>query len=304
MYLFEVSTDSTSDLGRSYCDSRKIWFTPLTFTMEKQGEIHKKQDDFTNLEEYITFYREVSNGWFPRTSQLNYQAHIEHFTEIAKSGVKRLIHLTISSQLSGINDAAIKAAKDICQTFPDFKVYIVDSLSATYGQGMLVRIAADCRDKGWTVEQTYEYLMMIRHKIQHCIIPNDLFYLNKGGRMTAFAAGVGTVLNIKPLLVFDESGKLKIMERCRGMRKAFLKTIDCLNKTLVDENHNLITIVHTNNQKGAQELADMIQTRLNITPDIKIMGPVIGSHVGPGSVSCTWVSTSTREDLFKIFKSY
>jgi DegV family protein with EDD domain len=176
-------------------------------------------------------------------------------------------------------------------------------LSATYGQGMLVRIAADCRDKGWTVEQTYEYLMIIRHKIQHCIIPNDLFYLNKGGRMTAFAAGVGTVLNIKPLLVFDEAGKLKLMEKCRGTKKAFLKTIDCLNKTLIDENHNLITIVHTNNQKGAQELADMIQTRLNITPDIKIMGPVIGSHVGPGSVSCTWVSTSTREDLFKIFKS-
>jgi DegV family protein with EDD domain len=259
-------------------------------------------DNFTKKEEYIDFYEKVSAGWFPRTAKLNYDAHIQHFTKMAEAGVKEVIHFMISSGLANTIEVTRQAAEEVEKQYPGFKVYPLDPLTATVGQGMLVKVAERCRDEGWKIKDTYKYLMEIRNRVQHCIIPTDLFYLNKGGRMTTIAAGVGTVLNIKPILSFDEAGKLKLMEKVRGTKKAFLRVIDAIGKAPLDEKCNLIVVVHTNNEKGAQELASLIQNKTGVIPEIVMMGPVIGSHVGPGSVSCGWISTNTRTDLIKVFK--
>jgi DegV family protein with EDD domain len=138
--------------------------------------------------------------------------------------------------------------------------------------------------------------MEARGRIQHCIIPNDLFYLKKGGRVSAASAAVGTVLNIKPMLTFDEAGKLKVLEKCKGMKKAFARVLEHMSKAPMDEN-KLAVVVHTNNEKGANELAELIEKQTGVKPYITIMGPVIGSHVGPGSVSCGWLSVKTRKEL-------
>ena len=161
---------------------------------------------------------------------------------------------------------------------------------------MLTILAADCRDKGWTAEQTYEYLLEVRNRVQHCIIPNDLFYLKKGGRVSATSAVVGTVLHIKPLIVFDEQGKLSVTEKNKGMKKAFARVLEHLAKAPMDE-LKALTVVHTNNFSGAAELADLIEKKTGVKPSVTIMGPVIGAHVGPGSVSCCWISTKTRAQL-------
>ena len=296
MALFDVSTDSTSDLKRDYVQERGIWFVPLTFTLEKDGNIEEHLDNFTKEEEYIAFYEKVSAGFMPRTSKLNYEAHIEHFTKMAKAGVKEVLHFTISSGLANTITITEQAAKDVQAKYPDFKVYAVDPLTATIGQGVLVAVAADCRDKGMTAQETFEYILSIRQNIQHCIIPNDLFYLKRGGRVSAVSAVFGTVLNIKPMLSFDEEGKLKVVEKCKGMKKAFMRVIDCMNSAPISE-HNFVVVVHTNNQKGAEELAKLVEEKTGVKPVITIMGPVIGSHVGPGSVSCGWLSTKTRKEL-------
>lgn len=296
MALFDVSSDSTCDLKKEYREKRNIWFTSLTFTMEKDGVIEEGLDNFEKEEEYVAFYEKVSSGYFPRTAKLNYEAHMEHFTKMAKAGVKEVLHFMISSGLANTIEITRQAAEDIKKEYPDFKVYPVDPLTATVGQGALVMLAADCRDKGMTAEETYEYLMEIRQRIQHCIIPNDLFYLKKGGRVSAASAAVGTLLNIKPMLTFDEEGKLKVLEKCKGMKKAFARVLEHMNKAPMDEN-KLAIVVHTNNEKGANELAELIETQTGVKPLVTIMGPVIGSHVGPGSVSCGWVSVKTRAEL-------
>ena len=296
MSLFEVSSDSTCDLKKEYREKRNIWFTSLTFTMEKDGKIEEGLDNFEKEEEYIAFYEKVALGYFPRTAKLNYEAHMEHFTKMAKAGVKEVLHFMISSGLANTIEITRQAAEDVQKEYPDFKVYAVDPLTATIGQGMLVSLAADCRDKGMTAEETYEYLMEVRQRIQHCIIPNDLFYLKKGGRVSAASAAVGTVLNIKPMLTFDEVGKLKVLEKCKGMKKAFARVLEHMNKAPMDEN-KLAVVVHTNNEKGANELAELIEKQTGVKPYITIMGPVIGSHVGPGSVSCGWLSVKTRKEL-------
>ena len=297
MKRFDVSTDSTADLKKAYRDERGIWFVPLTFTLEKDGNIELGEDSFEREEEYVAFYEKVSAGYFPRTAKLNYEAHIQHFTRLAEAGVKDVLHFTISSGLATTITLTVKAAEEVKSKYPDFNVYAVDPLTATVGQGLLTAVATDCRDKGMTASEAYEYIASIRQNVQHCIIPNDLFYLKKGGRVSAVSATVGTMLNIKPMLAFDGEGKLKTLEKCKGMKKAFSRVIDCLRLAPTTDEHRII-VVHTNNQKGAEELASLIEKTYGVKPEITIMGPVIGSHVGPGSVSCAWLSTKTRDELF------
>lgn len=296
MAFFDVSSDSTCDLKKEYRESRNIWFVPLTFTLEKDGGLEEGLDAFEKDEEYVDFYKKVEAGWFPRTAKLNYEAHVEHFTKMAEAGVKDVIHFMISSGLANTIDITRQAAADIKKKYPDFNVYPLDPLTATVGQGILASLAADCRDRCWTAEQTYEYLMEIRQHIQHCVIPNDLFYLKKGGRVSAVSAAFGTMLNIKPMIVFDTEGKLKVVEKNKGMKKAFFRVVEHINKAPMDE-LKLAVVVHTNNPQGAADLAALVEEKTGVKPLVTIMGPVIGSHVGPGSVSCAWVSVKTRAQL-------
>ncbi|MBS1399362.1 MAG: DegV family protein [Clostridia bacterium] len=296
MIQFDVSSDSTCDLYKEYREERRIWFAPLTFTLDKNGKQEEGLDEFSCYQDYIDFYKKVEDGAFPRTSMLNYEAHLEHFRKMAAAGVKDVLHFSISSGLARTVTVAKQAAEEIKKEYPEFNLYSVDPLTATIGQGMLVSLACDCRDKGMSAQETYDYLMDVRLRIQHCIIPNDLFYLKKGGRVSAVSAVFGTALNIKPMIVFDTEGKLKVIDKCRGMKKAFNYVLESQEKAPMDEN-KIAVIVHTDNEAGANELADMVEARWGVRPQIVIMGPVIGAHVGPGSVSCGWLSTKTRKEL-------
>ena len=302
MAKFCVSTDSTCDLKSAFVKERDIWFVPLTFTMEKDGAIEEYLDNFSSDDEYVAFYEKVSAGYFPRTAKLNYDAHMQHFTAMAKAGVKEVVHFMISSGLANTITITLQAAEDMKKEYPDFTVYAVDPLSATVGQGVLVELAADCRDKGMSAKETYDFLMEVRNRVQHCIVPNDLFYLKKGGRVSAVSAAFGTMLNIKPMLTFDVEGKLKVLEKCKGMKKAFSRVTEHINAAPIEDfdGKSFAVIVHTNNEKGAQDLAALVEERTGVKPRVTIMGPVIGSHVGPGSVSCCWISTKTRKELFDI----
>jgi len=297
MKQFDVSSDSTCDLYKEYREARNIWFAPLTFTLEgKNGKQEEGLDEFSSYEEYLDFYKKVENGAFPRTSMLNYEAHYSHFLKMAKAGVKDVLHFSISSGLARTVTVAKQAAEEVKKDYPEFNLYSVDPLTATIGQGALVSFACDWRDQGKTAKETYDYLMEARLRIQHCIIPNDLFYLKKGGRVSAVSAVFGTALNIKPMIVFDSEGKLKVVDKCRGMKKAFAYVLDSIEKAPMDELKYCI-IVHTDNEEGANELAAMVEAKTGVKPKVVIMGPVIGAHVGPGSVSCGWLSTVTRKEL-------
>ena len=297
MNLFDVSSDSTCDLYKDYVTARGIWFAPLTFNLEKDGVQEEYLDDFSSYEEYVNFFQQVRGGAFPRTAMLNFQAHVDHFTKMAQAGVKDVLHFSISSGLARTTSVAKEAAEEVKKTYPDFNMISVDPLSATIGQGILVSIAADWRDAGRTAQETYDFLMQARERLQHCIVPNDLFYLKKGGRVSGATAVVGTMLNIKPMLTFDSEGKLATLEKCRGMKKAFASILNQIEKSSIDENLNKIVVVHTDSEALAGELADMIEEKFGVRPEIAIMGPTIGAHVGPGSVSCAWVSTMTRKEL-------
>lgn len=294
---FTLSTDSTCDLYASFIRQHDIKFVSLTYTVEdKNGNMTDGLDNFTDYSQYVEFYEKLRGGCLSRTSMLNYESHLAHFTRLAEEGAKDVVHFTISSGLSPTVTVAEKAAADVKKKYPEFNVYAVDSLSATIGQGALVRAALRMRDEGKSAEETVAYVKDMRLKIQYMIAVNDLNYLKRGGRVSSVAAIAGTMLGIKPILSFTRDGKLNVIDKVRGMKRAFAYALEKMEKYPPVKEHELIWVVHTDAPAEAEELATMIELKLGFKPDISIMGPVIGSHVGPGAVAVLWKSDTERNN--------
>lgn len=296
MQKFLISTDSTADLYAAYMQEHDVRCVSLTYIVEKDGQFSEELDAYTDYDQYVNFFRRLRGGAFSRTSMLNYESHYEHFLKLAKEGAKDVVHFTISSGLSPTVTVAEQAAEAVRKDYPAFRVFAVDSLTATIGQGALVRAAVRLRDEGKTAEETFAYVKDLTRHIQYAIIANDLFYLKRGGRVSAVAAVAGSVLQVKPVLSFTREGKLAVVEKCRGMKKAFAYALDKMRKFEPVREHPLLWIVHTDAEKEANEFADLIETQVGIRPDVTIMGPVIGSHVGPGAVAVIWKSAQERQD--------
>ena len=174
-----------------------------------------------------------------------------------------------------------------------FRVFVVDPLSATVGQGALVRQALIWRDAGKTAQETYDYVNEIKMHLQHFVIADDLKYLRRGGRVGAASAAIGSMLNIKPVLTFDDAGKLVVIDKVKGTRKAiaFIKA-KMEKEGPADPVH--VFIVHTDNEPAARELEAYVKERFGIQPHFQIMGPVIGSHLGPNAFALGYFTKSGR----------
>lgn len=296
MYKFTLSTDSTCDLYHDFVVKNDIKFVSLTFTMEKDGKMEDRRDNFTEYGQYVDFYNKLRAGGLSRTSMLNYESHYEHFRALAAEGAEDVVHFTISSGLSPTKDVAAQAAADVKKDYPKFRVYVVDPLTATVGQGALVRIALECRNAGKTAQETYDYVNGLRLHIQHFIVADDLKYLRRGGRVSAASAAIGSMLNIKPILSFDNAGKLFVLDKVKGQKKAIAFIKAKMEKEGPDE-LGCVFIVHTDNEPAAKELETYVKEKFGIQPFVQIMGPVIGSHVGPNAFALGYITKSLRNEF-------
>ncbi len=293
MQRFTVSTDSTCDLYQSYIDAHDVKLVRHVFTVEKDGRMEERLDDFRSEEEYVAFYDELRAGAYSRTSMLNYERHLKHFMKLAEEGAEETVHFTISSGLSPTKDVAARAAAEVSEKYPKFKVFVVDPLTATVGQGALVMLAVRCRDEGKSAQETFDYVNSQRLHIQHFIVADDLQYLKKGGRISAAAAAVGGVLGIKPIISFDNEGKLFVLDKVRGVKKAISFIKKKLETEGPDELHYLF-VIHTGNFPAAEELRDYCVKKFGYEPFYSVMGPIIGSHLGPGAFALGYISKSLR----------
>ncbi len=297
MYKFTLSTDSTCDLFHDFVVENDIKFAPLTFMLEKDGKIEEYLDNFTEIGQYVEFYNKLRDGWMPKTSKLNYESHYSHFLKLAEEGAKDVVHFTISSGLADTWTIAEKAAADVRKDFPDFRVFVVDPLTATVGQGALVRQALICRNAGKTAEETAEFCRSLRLHIQHFIVADDLQFLKRGGRISAAAAAVGGMLRVKPIIAFDNDGKLGVIDKVMGTKKALSYIKHKLDTEGPDPTYQYCFIVHTDNEPAANELAAYVREHFAIEPYVQIMGPVIGAHVGPGAFALGYISKSLRNEF-------
>ena len=296
-YLFTLSSDSTCDLYHDFIVENDIKHVSLTFMLEKDGIMEEHIDNFTEYGQYVDFYNRLRDGWMPKTSKLNYEAHYEHFLKMAQEGAEDVVHFTISSGLANTWENAEQAAADVKKDYPKFSLYLVDPLTATVGQGALVRIALKCRNEGKTAKETQELCKSLRLHIQHFVVADDLQFLKRGGRVSAAAAAVGGVLRVKPIISFDKEGKLGVIDKVMGTKKAISYIKQKLEKEGPDPTYNHVFIVHTDNEPMANELAQFVREKFGIEPHMQIMGPVIGSHVGPGAFALGYISLSERNEF-------
>ena len=295
MNKFVVSADSTCDFYAKEYEELNVYHASLSYTMEdKDGNLTEHFDNFDNYEQYVDFYQKLRDGIVSKTSILSVNAHVELFTEMAEKGIKNVLHIAQSYGLSPTLDNANKAIEIVKETYPDINYKAIESRTTTIGEGIVVRTACELRDEGMELDEAIEYLEKYKMNLQHYVVVDDLMYLKRGGRVSGAAAVVGTMLQLKPVIEVTKEGKLEVVRKEMGMKKALRGLVAEFGKHTKHERFK-IQIVHTDNLPLATELQKMIADAYGITPEIRIMGPIIGSHVGPNAVAYVFASNEERK---------
>lgn len=285
MSEFIISCCSTADLSREHFESRKIAY--IYFHYEIDGKEYP--DDLGQSIPFDKFYQMMANGSETRTSQINTEEYAEYFEGFLKEG-KDILHLTLSSGISGTINSANIARDILLEKYPDRKIYIVDSLGASSGYGLLMDKLADLRDEGKSIEQLYDWAIQNRLKLQHWFFSSDLTFFIKGGRVSKTAGFVGTVLNICPLLNVDLNGKLIPRYKIRTKKKVIAAIVDKMKELAQDglDYSDKCYISQSACYEDARAVADLVEAtfpKLKGKVKINDIGTTIGSHTGPGTVA-------------------
>ena len=295
MEKFAISTDSNTDFYKDEVEKYGLYIGRLKYTItDKAGNINEYVDDFQTYQDYVNFYNTLRAGTLAKTSILNLQAHVDLFTKMAEDGVVNALHIAQSAGLSPTIDNANKAIEIVKEKYPNINYIAIESSTTTVGEQMLVEIAMKLRDQGKTNKEAAEYLNSIKNNIQHFIIADDLKYLCRGGRVSAASAMFGSLLQIKPIIEFTRSGKLEVTRKISGSNKAVRSVVDGFAYFTLNKEFPLSKIVHTDNLPLAEKIQQMVFEKYGFKPEIRIMGPVIGAHVGPNSVAFAFVSEQPR----------
>lgn len=274
-----ITTENTADLPATYLADYNIPYLKLSYIIG--DEIYPGEADF----DVEGFYGQIKNGIMPTTSQVTVGVAKEFFEGFLKEG-KDVLHIAFSSGLSGTCNSCYVAAKELEEEYPDRKIYVVDSLCASLGEGLLVHHAIQQKNAGKTIDELREFLEETKLHMCHLFTVDDLFHLHRGGRVSKLEAVAGSVIGIKPVLHVDNNGKLVATGKVRG-RKASLKAlIDNMSKQIGDWKNDTVFICHSDCYHDAELLKNMVQEKFGIEHVmINSIGPVIGSHTGVGTVS-------------------
>lgn len=285
MENFVLSCCSTADLSKEHFINRKIEY--ICFHYELDGKPYR--DDLGETMSLEAFYQAMINGAETKTSQINAAEFEEYFEGFLQQG-KDILHVTLSSGISGTLNSA-NLAKDMLQEkYPDRKIYIVDSLSASSGYGLLMDRLADLRDAGKSIDEVYEWAEANKRNLQHWFFSTDLTFFIKGGRVTKTAGFVGTMLNICPLLHVDREGKLIPRQKVRTKKKVIEAIVKKMEELAEDgtEYGGKCYISHSACREDAEAVAKLVESRFpNLDGKVLIndIGTTIGSHTGPGTVA-------------------
>ena len=278
MNEFVIITDSSSDLPVAVAEELGVKVIPLEVNME--GDI--RLNDQIDIKEFYSYLRAKHGA---KTSAINIDRFTDTFEPFVSEG-KDVLYISFSSGLSATYMASKNAAEDLSEKYTDAKVIVVDSLCASLGQGLIVKLAADKKKSGANIEEVAAYVEEIRPNLAHWFTVEDLFFLKRGGRVSAATAVVGTMLQIKPVLHVDDEGKLVSMDKARGRQGSLKALFDKMKESAIEPAKQTVYISHGDCYEDAKKLADMVSAELGVT-DILIseIGPVIGAHAGPGTVA-------------------
>ena len=276
---------STADMPSEYFHKREIPYVCFHYRMQGREYL----DDLGQTISFANFYARIAAGAMPTTSQVNVGEFINFFEPYLKSG-KDILHITLSTGLSGVYNSACIAREGLLQEYPSRKILLVDSLGASSGYGLLVDLAADLRDQGATLEEVYTWVEENKLKIHHWFFSTDLTHYKRGGRISIGTALVGNLLNICPLLNMNNKGQLIPRLKVRGKKQVITKLVQMMEvhaqKGLAYAGKCFVS--HAACAEDARQVAAFVERKfpnLNGPVLINSVGAVIGSHTGPGTVA-------------------
>ena len=279
---YVIITDSCCDLTAELARELEVEVIPLSLQM---GDItYRNWLDGRDIS-FPDFYRRIRAGETATTSAVS----VGDFEELMRpilTGGRDILCLCFSSALSTTYQSACIAAQTLAEEVPEGTVRVVDTLSASLGQGLLVYLCVQEKRRGASLEELAAYAEATRGKVCHWFTVDDLNHLKRGGRISATAALFGTMLSIKPVLHVDNAGRLIPVSKTRGRKASLLALVDHMAQTALDPAQQTVFISHSDCLADAEFVADAIRTRLGVT-DIRInyVGPVIGNHSGPGTIA-------------------
>lgn len=278
---YTILTDTSANLPTREMVERNVGVIPLSYTAEGKEYVCLNTEDF-RCEEY---YRALKAGMKISTSQINPQKYIDYMEPILQKG-EDILFIGMSSGISGSYGSAEIASEQLLAEYPKRKIRLVDSLGASLGEGLLVRMAIDCKEQGINLDATADCLLEKRKNIYQLFTVDDLMYLRRGGRLSNATAIVGSVLNVKPMLKGNEHGKIVTVGKVRGRSRVMEHIVQRYEELVVNPEKQVLGISHGNCLEDAKKLAEMLN-RNRPPKDILIVEhePVTGSYLGAGSLA-------------------
>ena len=285
---YVIITDSSADLDQEMVRKLGVEVLPLTFIME--GESYQDYPDCREMDPK-EFYRRLREGTMVTTNAVNVGQATDMIEPHLKKGEDVLV-LAFSSGLSTSYNSMKIAADDLAEQYPDRKVYVVDTLCASLGQGLLVWYAANMKAQGKDMDEVRDWVEGHKLNLCHWFTVGDLMFLKRGGRVSAATAVVGTMLQIKPVLLVDDEGHLINVSKARGRKASLTALVDRMEQTATDPGSQTIFISHGDCLEEAQFVADEVRRRFGVKEIyINNVGPVIGAHSGPGTMALFFMGT-------------
>lgn len=279
---FIILTDSSADLSAEMTAEIDVQVLPLTFHIKDQ-DYHNYPDN-RDMDPKV-FYRMLREGETATTAAVNLSQYVEALEPHLQAGRDVLV-LSFSSGLSATYQSSKLAVEELSEKYPDRKIYAVDTLCASLGQGLLVWLAAQERNKGKSIDEVRDWAEANKLRLCHQFTVDDLHFLKRGGRISATTAVVGSMLHIKPVLHVDDEGHLINIGKSRGRAASLKALVDRMEQTATDPAGQTVFISHGDCLEDAQQVAGLVRERFG-TQDIRInfVGPVIGAHSGPGTLA-------------------
>lgn len=285
MNEYIISCCSTADLSEEHFNRRSVSY--ICFHYELDGVQYR--DDLGKTMPFDQFYSAMSAGADTKTSQINVDEFITYFEPFLQEG-RDILHLSLSSGISGVVNSAMVARDTLAEQYPDRKIYVLDSLAASSGYGLLMDRLADLRDKGRSIDEVYAWAQQNLLKLNHWFFSSDLTFFIKGGRISKTAGFVGGMLNICPLLNVNYLGQLIPRYKIRTKRKVIQAIVDKMEECADDgrDYSGKCYISQSACYEDARAVADLIEERfphLDGRVLINNIGTTIGSYTGPGTVA-------------------
>ncbi len=285
---YKLFTDSCIDLPDQLAKRLEIEVLPLKVTVKGKEYSNYLDNREITPEQFYNLLREQNTA---STAQLNPHDFIEKFTPVLDEGFD-ILYISFSSALSGTYNSSIIAKKELEEKYKTSKIEVIDSLSASMGQGLLVTLAANKKLQGLSIDELVKYVNDIKLDISHLFTVSDLGHLRRGGRLSASSLVLGNLLNIKPLLHVNTLGELKVYGKARGRFKSLNNLISRMEETFDKERNEIIYISHGDCLEDAIYVRDNIIKKFGLKEEsflINPIGPVIGAHSGVNTLAIFYI---------------